>query len=102
MCIRDRPAIASLLEPLFDGFLGHAAALLISFLIAYAVITLLHVIFGEQAPKMVGIARAETLLLGISRPLEVFRRLFHPLILLTNAPARFFVARVLRIEPEAD
>jgi CBS domain containing-hemolysin-like protein len=96
------PAVASLIEPLFEGALGTAASYALSFLIAYASITLLHVIFGEQAPKMVGIARAETLLLGIARPLELFRRLFHPLIVLTNAPARFFVARVLRIEPRAD
>lgn len=96
------PAVASLIEPLFEGALGTAASYVLSFLIAYASVTLLHVIFGEQAPKMVGIARAETLLLGISRPLELFRRLFHPLIVLTNAPARFFVSRVLRIEPRAD
>jgi len=95
------PAIASLIEPLIEGAIGHAASYVIAFLIAYAVVTLLHVIFGEQAPKMVGIARAEGLLLGISRPLEVFRRLFHPLILITNAPARFFVTRVLRIPLEA-
>ena len=96
------PAIASLVEPLLEGFLGEATSYLLAFLFAYAVVTLLHVIFGEQAPKMVGIARAERLLLGIARPLEVFRRLFHPLIVLTNRPARFFVARVLRIHPEAD
>jgi len=96
------PAIASLIEPLFEGALGSAASYILAFLIAYASITLLHVIFGEQAPKMVGIARAERLLLGISRPLELFRRLFDPLIVLTNVPARFFVSRVLRIEPEAD
>jgi CBS domain containing-hemolysin-like protein len=96
------PAIASLLEPLFEGALSTAASYVLSFLIAYASITLLHVIFGEQAPKMIGIARAERLLLGISRPLELFRRLFHPLIVLTNAPAKFFVSRVLRIEPQAD
>jgi len=96
------PAVASLIEPLLEGALGTAASYIVAFLIAYASITLLHVIFGEQAPKMVGIARAERLLLGIARPLEVFRRLFHPLIVITNAPARFFVARVLRIEPEAD
>ncbi len=96
------PAIASLVEPLLEGFLGQATSYLLAFLFAYAVITLLHVIFGEQAPKMVGIARAERLLLGISLPLEIFRRLFHPLIVLTNKPARFFVARVLRIPLEAD
>jgi CBS domain containing-hemolysin-like protein len=96
------PAIASLIEPLLEGFLGTATSYLLAFLFAYAVVTLLHVIFGEQAPKMVGIARAEGLLLGIARPLEVFRRLFHPLIVITNAPARFFVTRVLRIDAEAD
>jgi len=96
------PAIASLIEPALEGALGTATSYVLAFLIAYSAITLLHVIFGEQAPKMVGIARAERLLLGIARPLELFRRLFHPLIVITNAPARFFVARVLRIEPEAD
>jgi CBS domain containing-hemolysin-like protein len=96
------PAIASLIEPLIEGAVGTATSYVLAFLFAYAVITLLHVIFGEQAPKMIGIARAEGLLLGIARPLELFRRLFHPLIVITNVPARFFVSRVLRIDAEAD
>ena len=96
------PAIASLIEPLVEGFFGEAASYILAFLFAYAVITLLHVIFGEQAPKMIGIARAEGLLVGIAPPLELFRRIFHPLIVLTNVPARFLVTRVLRIDPEAD
>ncbi len=96
------PAIASLVEPAIEGVLGTAASYVLAFLFAYSVITLLHVIFGEQAPKMIGIARAEGLLLSIARPLELFRRLFHPLIVITNAPARFFVSRVLRIELQAD
>ncbi|HEX5930113.1 MAG TPA: hemolysin family protein [Solirubrobacterales bacterium] len=96
------PAIATLIEPLFEGAFGEAASFALAFIFAYAVITLLHVIFGEQAPKMIGIARAESLLLGIARPLSIFRRLFHPLIVITNAPARFLVTRVLRIEPADD
>jgi CBS domain containing-hemolysin-like protein len=96
------PAIATLVEPLLEGWLGEAASYILAFVFAYAVVTLLHVIFGEQAPKMIGIARAERLLLGIARPLGAFRRLFHPLIVITNAPARFLVSRVLRIEPEDD
>jgi CBS domain containing-hemolysin-like protein len=96
------PAIASLIEPVLEGFLGEATSYILAFLFAYAVITLLHVIFGEQAPKMIGIARAEGLLIGIAPPLEVFRRAFHPLIVLTNVPARFLVTRVLRIDPETD
>ncbi|HWO15225.1 MAG TPA: hemolysin family protein [Solirubrobacterales bacterium] len=96
------PAIATLVEPLIEGAFGEAASYILAFLFAYAVVTLLHVIFGEQAPKMIGIARAEGLLVGIALPLELFRRLFHPLIVLTNVPARFLVTRVLRIEPGDD
>ena len=96
------PAIADLLEPVLEGPLGHGAALVISFILAYAIVTLLHVIFGEQAPKMVGIAAAEDLLLRISRPLEIFRRVFHPLIVLTNRPAQFVVRRIFRVQVQGD
>ena len=96
------PAIATLVEPLLEGAVGEAASYVLAFIFAYAVVTLLHVIFGEQAPKMIGIARSERLLLGIAKPLRAFRRLFHPLIVITNAPARFLVSRVMKIEPEGD
>jgi CBS domain containing-hemolysin-like protein len=92
------PAIADLIEPIFEGAVGHAVALALSIVIAYTIVTLLHVILGEQAPKMLGIARAERMLLWMARPLKFFRSAFHPLILLTNAPAQFLVTKVLRIE----
>ncbi|HET6831413.1 MAG TPA: hemolysin family protein [Solirubrobacterales bacterium] len=91
------PAIASLIEPVFEGWLGHAAALAISLVIAYVIVTLWHVILGEQGPKMVGIARAEGLLLRIGRSMQFFRVAFTPLIALTNPPARWLVEKVLRI-----
>ena len=92
------PAIASLIEPVIEGAIGTAFAYAISFAIAYAIVTLLHVIFGEQAPKQLGIARAETMMLWIARPLAFFRRAFHPLIVITNAPARWIVRKVFRVE----
>jgi CBS domain containing-hemolysin-like protein len=91
------PAIAELIEPLIDGWVGHAASIVIAVAIAFSAVTLLHVILGEQAPKMLGIARAESLLLRFSRPMQFFRKLFTPLIALTNPPARFLVERVLRV-----
>jgi CBS domain containing-hemolysin-like protein len=96
------PAIARLIEPVLDGWVGHAASVIIAVAFAFTVVTLLHVILGEQAPKMVGIARAESLMLRFSRPMLFFRRLFAPLIALTNPPARFLVARVLRIPLDED
>jgi CBS domain containing-hemolysin-like protein len=92
------PAIAKLLEPSLGDVFGHAAATVIAFIIAYAVITYSHVLAGEQAPKMVAIAAAEPVLLRVARPLDISRMLFKPLIILTNAPAQFLVHRVLRLE----
>ena len=98
------PAIANLLEPVLGDFLSHGVATVLAFVIAYAIITYTHVLAGEQAPKMMGIARAEAMMVRISRPLDLFRKLFAPLIYATNAPARFFVGRVLgwEISPESE
>jgi CBS domain containing-hemolysin-like protein len=96
------PAIADLIEPVLDGPLGQSLAYGLSFAFAYATVTLLHVIFGEQAPKQLGIARAEAMMLWIARPFAFFRRAFHPLIMLTNAPARWIVRRVFRVEPTGE
>jgi CBS domain containing-hemolysin-like protein len=95
-------AIADLIEPVLEGPVGHGVATVLSFALAYATVTLLHVIFGEQAPKLIGIAGAESLMLRITRPLEFFRHAFHPLIVLTNAPARFVVTKVLRFDLAGD
>ena len=57
------PALAELLEPLFGNFFSHAVAVGIAIALAFTIVTFLHVILGEQAPKMVAIARAETTLL---------------------------------------
>ena len=96
------PAIADLIEPVVEGVVGEGLAFAISFGIAYLVITLLHVIFGEQAPKQLGIVRAEAMMLRIARPFNFFRRAFHPLILLTNAPARWIVRTLFRVEPTGE
>ena len=93
------PAIADLIEPALGDVLGENATHVLAFAIAYAIVTLLHVIFGEQAPKMLGIARAESVLLWISGPLAAFRRLFTPLIAITNIPANWLVRRVFRVDP---
>src|SRR5690242_14503439 len=85
------PALATLLEPLFGNFFSHAIALGIAIAAAFTIVTFLHVILGEQAPKMLAIGRAEPVLLRVSGPLAFFRRILHPLILATNGPANFLV-----------
>jgi len=96
------PAIAELLEPVLGDIVGHGAATALAVVIAYALITYSHVLAGEQAPKMIAIASAERMMRAISRPLEFFRTIFRPLIFATNAPAQFFVRRVLRLDTRSD
>ncbi|HET8975749.1 MAG TPA: hemolysin family protein [Solirubrobacterales bacterium] len=96
------PAIAQLLEPALGDVFSDAAATVLAVVIAYAIITYSHVLAGEQAPKMIAIASAERIMRSISRPLEFFRKVFTPFIVLTNAPAQFFVRRVLRMDVRAD
>ena len=92
------PAIADLIEPLFGDIMGETTVHVLAFIVSYALVTLLHVIIGEQAPKMIGIAAAETTLLRIARPFALFRRMFHWLIVLTNRPAQFLVRKIFRLE----
>jgi CBS domain containing-hemolysin-like protein len=94
------PALAELLEPLFSGVFAHTIALAISIAIAFTIVTFLHVILGEQAPKMLAIGKAEAVLLRVAGPLKFFRRILHPLIIATNVPANFLVQRVLRVQTE--
>jgi CBS domain containing-hemolysin-like protein len=94
------PALAELMEPLVGELFGHAAAIAISIAAAFTIVTFLHVILGEQAPKMLAIGKAEPVLMWIAGPMAFFRRLLHPLIVATNVPANFLVQRVLKVDVE--
>ncbi len=76
------PAVASLIRPVLDKYtpLGEVGVHTIAVIIAFTSITLFHVVFGEQAPKLVAIARSERMVLVIARPLYVFWMIFYPVI----------------------
>jgi CBS domain containing-hemolysin-like protein len=95
------PALATLLEPIFGGVVSHAIAVGISIALAFTIVTFAHVIVGEQSPKMFAIARAEPVMLRVARPMQFFRRVLHPLIVATNAPSRFIVRHLFRVDPDA-
>jgi magnesium and cobalt exporter, CNNM family len=61
----------------------------IAFLIAFSIITSLHIVIGEQAPKLLGLARAERIALLIALPMELFYKVFSwPIRALDWASAR--------------
>ena len=90
------PAFAKLLEFLFGGFFGDNKTLLhtVSFVIAFTIITLLHVVMGELIPKSVAIAKTEGSVLKIAAPLHFFWILFFPLIKTFDFLSAFFLKRM--------
>jgi CBS domain containing-hemolysin-like protein len=82
------PAIARLLEGPLSGLsdtLRHG----IAFAVAFAIITSLHIVLGEQAPKLMGLASAERVALAVALPLEIFYKIFSlPIRALDWASAR--------------
>jgi CBS domain containing-hemolysin-like protein len=95
------PAIAHLLEPAFGGAIGHSAAVGISVVIAYLLITMAQSIVGEIAPKLYTIQHAEDLARRVARPLRFFRVLFHPFIVILNSASNSLL-RATGTDPDAE
>ena len=63
----------------------------ISLPVAFVTITILHIIFGELAPKSIAIQKAEQTTLAISLPLRFFYILFSPFIWVLNSLANLIL-----------
>jgi CBS domain containing-hemolysin-like protein len=95
------PAVAHLLEPALGPAIGHAAAVAISVILAYLLITIAQTIVGEMVPKLYAIQHAEGVARRIARPLQFFRMIFHPFIVVLNASSNR-VLRALGTDPDAE
>jgi CBS domain containing-hemolysin-like protein len=96
------PAFASLLEPIFLAFnVPEKVSHPISFAVAYAVVSTLHIVIGELAPKSWAIQQPETLSLRIAYPLHWFYWLFRPAIVVLNGLARLLL-RLMGIQPASE
>ncbi len=95
------PAIAHLLEPIFGGALGHTAAVAVSVVISYLLITVAQSVVGEIAPKLYTIQHAEDLARRVAPPLRFFRMLFHPFIIVLNSASNSLL-RMTGTDPDAE
>lgn len=83
------PTVEDMLHPLFDMLgVDPSVSSILSFVIAFASVTFLHVVVGELAPKTMAIQKAEQLTLRFSTPLIWFYRIMFPFIWLLNGSAR--------------
>lgn len=92
------PAIAHLLEPVFHAVgvskgAGHA----VSFVIALALATYLHMLLGEMVPKNIALAEPVRSALALGPPLVALSRALRPVIFTINAFANTLL-KLMRVE----
>lgn len=90
------PIFASLLEPVLDWMSVKSAEAKhsISFAIGFSVITFLHIVLGELAPKSMAIQKPLPTSLWIAAPLEWFYKLSYPFIWMLNNTSLWLLRQV--------
>jgi CBS domain containing-hemolysin-like protein len=97
-----KPVFGFILAPLFDWFgIESVAREPISFAIGFSVITFLHIVVGELAPKSLAIQKPLPTTLWIAPPLLWFYRISFPFIWLLNHAALWLLRRC-GIEPASE
>lgn len=70
------PSIARLLDAPLHGLVSDTLRHTISFISAFTIITFLHIVLGELAPKTLALERAERVALAIVWPMRIFHQAF--------------------------
>ena len=96
------PAVAHLLEPVFDLF-GVSPTLLhtVSFLVAITVVVVLHVLLGEMVPKNIALAGPEKAAMLLVPPYLLWVRATRPIIAVYDWCARTLM-RAIGVEPKTE
>lgn len=93
------PTIERLLHPLFETLgVPASVSIVISFVLAFSLVTFLHVVIGEMAPKSLALQFAERMTLLLSPPLYWFGKIMAPFIFVLNGSARLFI-RIFGVQP---
>ncbi|MCG7410323.1 hemolysin family protein [Paenibacillus sp. ACRRX] len=94
--------IAQLLhDPLAALGAGPALIHTIATVVAFIVITMMHIVLGELAPKTVAIRKAESVTLLTAMPLMAFHKVMYPFIWLLNGMANTLL-KWFRVEPASE
>jgi CBS domain containing-hemolysin-like protein len=95
------PFVARLLGPAFHalGVQRPEVISALSFTVAFSLITFLHIVAGEQAPKILAIRRAKKILLLCAGPMWFFHLIFRPFIHVINVSSDWLLRRVFRVGP---
>jgi len=89
--VLGKPTVETILGPVLQPFLPEQVVAILSFVIAYSIVTFLHVVVGELAPKTVAIQKAEAVSMLCAKPIIWFYKLMYPAIWLLNGSAALLV-----------
>jgi CBS domain containing-hemolysin-like protein len=96
------PTVEHMLHPLFTKLnIAESAAGILSFIIAFASVTFIHVVVGELAPKTIAINKAEAVTLIFAKPMIIFYKLMYPFIKVLNGSARVIVG-IFGLKPASE
>ncbi|HSP22804.1 MAG TPA: hemolysin family protein [Planococcus sp. (in: firmicutes)] len=97
-----KPTVERLMYPIFDFFaVSDAVASASSYAIAFILVTYLHVVLGEMAPKTLAIEYAEKMSLLLAPPLYWFGKIMKPFIWTLNGAARILL-RTFGVQPAGE
>ena len=93
------PTVEKMLAPLFDAFnIPAAVTTAISYVLALAVVTFLHVVLGELMPKTLAIQYADRMTLMLAPLLYWFGQISKPFIAVLNGSARL-ILKLFGVKP---
>ncbi|WP_050616682.1 hemolysin family protein [Bacillus testis] len=96
------PTILSIFSPVIDKIdMPSSVSHVLSFILAFSIVTFLHVVIGELAPKTFAIQKAESITLIVSKPLMIFYKVMFPFIWILNGSARI-VASMFGLKPASE
>jgi len=96
------PTVEKLLEPVFYSLsIGDSVSHVLSFFIAFALITYLHVVLGELAPKTLAIQKAEAISLLVAPIIVWFYKVMYPFIWALNGSANGLI-RMFGMKPASE
>jgi CBS domain containing-hemolysin-like protein len=98
------PFLAAMIEPFFFAFGVTSEAVIRTggFAIAFGIMTFLHIVLGELAPKSLAITKSVPTTLWVARPLGIFYTIFKPAIWFLNGAANLILRHVFKLQPVSE
>jgi len=97
------PVLAHVIAPMLGvvGISSPAVVHSVAVALAFSIVTFLHVVIGELAPRALALDRPGPVALACARPLLVFGRVFRPVLWVLNNSGNL-LARALGIRPASE